>query len=69
MKPIFMTSEELVLVLRDMAERVEKNDSFEGSIEYTLPDILDAQDGFRVRASYRVGNLNGQGSMRMVGTF
>jgi hypothetical protein len=71
-----MTQDELVWVLRDMAERVEQGDSFEGSITYEIP--LEA-DGDRykevgpegtyalVRASYRIGNTMGQGGVRLIG--
>ena len=72
--PVFFTRGQLVRTLREMADRVEVGDSFEGNIEYTMPwseEIGDPEtdhaDGFRVRAAYRVGNLQGQGGMRMIG--
>lgn len=72
--PIFLSREELLEVLDDVRLRVERGDSWEGSLEYLLPwseelgdPETDPPDGFRVRAAYRVGNLMGQGGMRMVG--
>jgi hypothetical protein len=78
--PEEMTPAEVAEVLRDMAERVESGDSFEGSIEYALPDVPEwAQRGdpkpegwedrdYRlVRGVYRIGNTQGQGGSRMIG--
>jgi hypothetical protein len=55
---------QLVELLRDMADRVETGDSMEGSVEYLLED--DGPGDLRVRACYRVGNLDGQGGMRII---
>lgn len=71
-----VTKEQLLSVLDDIRARVLADDSFEGSFEYTMPwstEIGDPEtDGpeisFRLRAAYRVGNSQGQGGMRMVGT-
>lgn len=73
--PEFLTREQLLLVLDDITQRITAGDSFEGFFEYTLPwdaemgdpETDEDKDGYRVRASYRVGNLQGQGGMRMVG--
>lgn len=72
--PIFLTQEQLVELLTDILNRVKAHDSFEGSIEYTMPwnkefgdPETDGGNGYRVRAAYRVGNSQGQGGMRMVG--
>jgi hypothetical protein len=65
-----MSQADLAEALDDMAQRVKAGDSFEGSIEYTMPDPDDpTQAGTyaMVRASYRVGNLQGQGGVRMIG--
>jgi hypothetical protein len=69
----YLSREELVSVLDDMKRHVEAGDSMEGSIEYLFPwsteigdPETDPPDGFRVMASYRVGNLRGQGGLRMV---
>jgi hypothetical protein len=75
--PEGMDRQELAAVLREMADLVEAGDSFEGNIEYLMPD--DISDGppppgwpssdaeFWVTATYRIGNLQGQGGMRMIG--
>jgi len=64
---------DLLVVLRDMAERVEADDSFEGSVEWTCIDPETVSDDlepgeFMVRAFWRVGNSEGQGGARIVGT-
>lgn len=70
MIPKYLTKDELLAVLDDLRAHIEANDSFEGSFEYTFPEQGDPSgDGFRVRASYRIGNSMGQGGMRMVGEF
>lgn len=66
MKPKFLIKEELLAVLADMITRIEADDSFEGFIEYLIPEEENHVNGFNVRASYRIGNLLGQGGMRMV---
>lgn len=63
----YQSREEFVGVLQEVVRRVEAGDSLEGFIEYALPDEGDGPDGFRVRARFRVGNLQGQGGMRIVG--
>lgn len=71
MKPLPLSAEALASVLRDMASRVEAGDSYEGSIEYLMPtdEEFEAVDDVfaMVRASYRVGNTDGQGGLRMIG--
>jgi hypothetical protein len=64
-----MTSETLAAVLRHMAERVEKHDSFEGSIQYLMPTTENVPDDTYtlVQASYRIGNTDGQGGVRLIG--
>ena len=59
---------------------LEAGDSFEGSIEYVMPDVPDwamrgdpRPDDFvpvdvLMRCSYRVGNSQGQGGLRIVGS-
>lgn len=73
-RPVFMTRDELVAVLDDIRTRVAVGDSFEGFVEYTFPwdkELGDSEtddgDGFRVRARYRIGNSEGQGSLRNFG--
>jgi hypothetical protein len=58
--------EDLVKTLRDMANVVEANDSFEGSIEYTcMRDGLGPNE-FEVGACYRIGNSMGQGGVCLI---
>ena len=66
--PVPVTKEELIATLEDMLEHVRHDDSLEGFVEYSLPDI-DALDGtdFQLRASYRTNNTMGQGGVRMIG--
>lgn len=63
-----MTRDQLVQVLEDMLDVVRDGDSFEGSIEYLMPEPEDFDKGveFRVMAAYRVGNSMGQGGMRLI---
>lgn len=66
--PVPRTQQDLIAYLADILDRVKTGDSMEGSIEWTLPGEGDPQDAYAmVRASYRIGNLQGQGGMRMVG--
>lgn len=69
LKPVPMTHAELTAVVKDMAAVVEAQDSFEGFIEYGMPDPEDGAPGDTfalVKASYRVGNSMGQGAERPV---
>jgi len=68
-RPAIISHDELLAVLDDIRLRVAAGDSFEGSIEWMIPEDPSAGPrDFAVRASYRVGNLQGQGGMRMIGT-
>jgi hypothetical protein len=81
--PVWMSHGHLVATLQDILDHVAAGDSFEGSIEYLLPgpgdqehfpEFRDAPEdewmrGFLVQASYRIGNTQGQGSLRMIGQF
>lgn len=68
MAPVNMSHEDLLAVLDDIRSRVAQGDSFEGHIEWLLPEDDDAPArSFDVQASYRVGNTMGQGGMRMIG--
>jgi hypothetical protein len=78
--PIPYTYRDVATILRDMADRVESGDSFEGSMEYALPDVPEwAQKGearpegwkdpeVLFRCQYRIGNSMGQGGIRIVGS-
>jgi len=79
-KPVPSTYDFVGSLLRDMAAHVEAGDSFEGSIEYLMPDVPDwaqrgepkpddhVDDEVLVRAAYRIGNSQGQGGYRIVGS-
>ncbi len=62
-----IAKEDLLMILRDMIACVEQDDSYEGSIEYSCIHDACQKDEFMVRASYRIGNSEGQGGCRMVG--
>lgn len=69
-RPVPMTKEELASTLENMARLVRGGDSLEGSLEYLLPGPEDGEQedwAVMVRAGYRIGNLHGQGSFRMIG--
>lgn len=66
--PVTLSREDLLAVLDDIRERVATGDSFEGHIEWLIPDDESASAGsFDVRGAYRVGNTQGQGGMRVIG--
>lgn len=62
----WMRKENLAAVLRHMADEVEADDSWEGTIEYMFSVEGDEPYGFEVTAAYRTGNLEGQGSLRLI---
>jgi len=69
--PVPCCKETLLALLDDIRHHVEHNDSFEGFVEYTMPiggddQVIEDAD-FLLRASYRIGNSQGQGGMRMIG--
>lgn len=70
MNPIIMTYAALADILDDMAQRVRNGDSFEGSIEYLMPEPgtpeAEDYDNVAVVGSYRIGNSTGQGGYRMI---
>lgn len=66
--PQLMTYDELSGILADMAVRVREGDSFEGNVEYWIPEEGDHYgDRVAVRGVYRIGNTMGQGGTRMIG--
>lgn len=72
---MYMTKDQLLAVLDDIKSLISEDDSFEGSLSYEFPWSKEAGDpaddpkgnGFRVQASYRMGNSMGQGGLRMIG--
>ncbi len=65
MNPKQQTKVQLIEALRNIAQAIEADDSFEGSIEYSIagPQLFD------VRAFWRVGNSMGQGGSISIGAF
>lgn len=55
----------LAVVLRNMADRVERGDSLEGNIEYHAAEGSD--ELYTITGMYRIGNLEGQGGVRLLG--
>lgn len=75
--PVPSTYERVSDLLRAIAELVEAGDSWEGSVEWSIPLPEDAlpppvsdadQPEVMVRAAFRIGNTQGQGGMRIIGT-
>lgn len=68
-----MTTEQLLMILDDIRQRVADGDSFEGNITWAMPIPDDGQPDypqdiqFLVGGGYRIGNSMGQGGYRMVG--
>ena len=63
-----LSREDLLAILNEIRAGVASGDTLEGSIEFLLNyDDEPASLPYDVRANYRVGNLQGQGGMRMLG--
>lgn len=62
-----MSREELLNLLDDIRARVADGDSFEGRLQYLIPQDTSAMHPFDVAAMYRVGNLMGQGGAVIIG--
>lgn len=68
--PTPMSKDELLMILEEMHDLVEQDDSFEGFLNYLIPypPAGDPEEAdFMVEARYRIGNTMGQGGMRMIG--
>jgi hypothetical protein len=60
------TKEQVLAAIDAMRARIEADDSFEGSVSYTImPDYLERGE-FELQAAYRVGNSMGQGGMTII---
>lgn len=68
-RPEPMTKEQLVALFTDLLTRIDLGDTWEGFVEWLLPDPDEVADDVvaEVRARYRVGNTEGQGGMRFIG--
>jgi len=62
---MLLPKEQLLAIIDDIRARIISGDSLEGSFEYLLPRDPDVET-FEVKASYRVGNLEGQGKLRII---
>lgn len=69
--PAILNKDQLVKLLHHIAELIEIGDSFEGMLEYLIPDEDEQTEEmtFAVRSRFRVGNSEGQGGMRIIGEF
>ena len=67
--PQAMTSAQLAALLQNIINAIETGDSWEGFIEYLMPDEDTPKEyQYLVRARYRIGNADGsQGGMRFIG--
>lgn len=63
---MIMTTKEIVGVLRDIAMRIERGDSFEGSFHYSCMEDHLQRGQWEVEANYRIGNIDGQGGVRII---
>ncbi|WP_186029454.1 hypothetical protein [Burkholderia gladioli] len=63
-----MNRTDLIQLLDDTKRALLADDSFEGRINYTCmaPEVELGDDEFEVSAAVRLGNSEGQGSMRMI---
>lgn len=59
-----LNKDELISTLTDILEGVKSGDTLEGSIEFLTS--YDDADKWEVMASYRIGNLQGQGGMKII---
>jgi hypothetical protein len=63
-----LTKHELLEIIDDMRARIARDDSWEGFLNYLIPEPGDPEGTYaRVEARYRFGNTEGQGGMRMIG--
>jgi hypothetical protein len=67
--PEYLTKNELLAILHELTVLVSNDDSFGGFVQYDAmdEDIPEGKD-FGVVASYRHGNLLGQGGVTIIGT-
>jgi hypothetical protein len=65
-RPVPMSKTQLLKVLDDIRAHVADDDSWEGSLQYSIPE--EPRDGvdFDVHAGYRIGNSLGQGGFRLI---
>ena len=69
--PVPLTHTETLAVLEQIVDGFRSGDTLEGSIEFTVyvpeEDNPESPITWAVQASYRIGNREGQGGLRMIG--
>lgn len=65
-RPVPMSKDQFLAVLDDIRAHVADGDSFEGSLQYTIPEEPGDGIDFDVHAGYRIGNSLGQGGFRLI---
>lgn len=60
------TKEQLLSILADISAAIQADDSFEGSLSYTVMAEGLERGEFEVEAVYRIGNSEGQGGMVLI---
>lgn len=62
------TKADLLILLDQVRELIERDDSFEGMVNWLMPEPDDPTGtDFRVEARYRHGNSMGQGGFSIIG--
>lgn len=67
MKPINLSKKDLLIIIEEIKQLIEANDSFEGQLIWSIPEKENAEHPFDVYACYRIGNLMGQSGTRVIG--
>lgn len=60
-----MSDKQFAATLRDLASRIEEGDSLEGGLSYGFVEKQAGEAIMEVRGAVRIGNTQGQGSMRV----
>jgi hypothetical protein len=60
---VLLTKEDFLALLSWLAQRIEDNDSMEGSLAY---EVGEEPETFRVQGALRHGNSMGQGALRLL---
>lgn len=65
-RPVPMSKDQLLAVLDDIRALVAADDSWEGSLQCSIPEEPGEGVAFDVHAGYRIGNSLGQGGFRLI---
>jgi hypothetical protein len=63
---MILSKQQLLELLDDIRKHIISGDSFEGSIQYLIPESPKNYPNFEVKAVYRINNLHGQGGIRLI---